>query len=432
MKKYELFTKAMQAGLYNKLDWVVSAFALSQDNNEKEKYAWKISSYPLGYETMDEQGNLILIEDSLPGFPLFDFKEKVNVNIGDLPNVVEETQTTYGQILVNWILLVFPFGNKIPYMSGEISVNKITNIILKDFRDSPEEGVIRDTKAFYTDEYEVFGKACFSLTSFMKISVWCFTKKNSTPPPGLKEYKAKLIKENIETINDPRTITHIQDELVKFDEEYRKGDPGNVFIHSAKAVKVIRSKKFLIHGGEEVVGEEVNKMVLITNSLNEGWDLTKFPEMNNSLRMGSFSRGAETMLGGVEVKWMIRASSNIRIDKEWCGTKLGMPMHVSPKEIKHMVGFSIITKDGNHTPINNEEEAGKYLGQKIMLSSPMFCKLEKTDFCSVCVGARLRATPYAIPQAISAYGSTFMLLKMAAMHGKVLAVTKLNAIDELC
>lgn len=42
--------------------------------------------------------------------------------------------------------------------------------------------------------------------------------------------------------------------------------------------------------------------------------------MIDSLRAGSFNRGAQTVLGGVAFKELLRASSNLRIgaDDYWC------------------------------------------------------------------------------------------------------------------
>ena len=80
----------------------------------------------------------------------------------------------------------------------------------------------------------------------------------------------------------------------------------------------------------------------ITKSLAEGWDITKFPEMMDGSRAGSYSRGAETMLGGEQVKWLLRTSSNMRITQKDCGSRLGYRMQVTPTTIKQLVGFSIV------------------------------------------------------------------------------------------
>jgi hypothetical protein len=56
----------------------------------------------------------------------------------------------------------------------------------------------------------------------------------------------------------------------------------------------------------------------------------------------------------------------------------------------------------------------------------MFCKLDKTDYCAVCVGERLSINPTALSAAVAEYGSTFMLISMKKMHGTVLATHRMN------
>ncbi len=166
-------------------------------------------------------------------------------------------------------------------------------------------------------------------------------------------------------------------------------------------------------------------MDLIDNSLSEGWNVEKFPSMMDSLRAGSYNRGAETMLGGEAVKWLLRASSNMVITKADCGTKLGLGMVVDKKNIYKLPGFSVVTEQG-HQKITSAEDAQQYLGKHIMLRSPMFCSLDKTDYCATCVGDRLSVNPTALSSAISEYGSTFMLISMKAMHGKSLETQRMN------
>jgi hypothetical protein len=179
-----------------------------------------------------------------------------------------------------------------------------------------------------------------------------------------------------------------------------------------------------MHGAESGLGDGV-EVDLIQNSLSEGWDITKFPAMNNSLRAGSFNRGAETMLGGEAVKWLLRASSNMTVTQEDCGARLGLEILVDNDSIHKLPGFSVVTQDG-HEKISDLEAAGKYMGKKILLRSSMFCKLEKTDYCAVCVGEKLALSPTALSAAIAEYGNIFLLLFMKKMHGSALQVARMN------
>ena len=53
----------------------------------------------------------------------------------------------------------------------------------------------------------------------------------------------------------------------------------------------------------------------VINSLQEGWptDPVEFTAMMNGLRYASFSRGSETVKGGVSAKYLLRAGNNFKI-----------------------------------------------------------------------------------------------------------------------
>ena len=187
----------------------------------------------------------------------------------------------------------------------------------------------------------------------------------------------------------------------------------------------MRRKLFLMAGAETGLDENSVKANLIQNSLQEGWDISQFPDMNNSLRAGSFNRGSQTQLGGVSVKWLLRASSNMNVTADDCGSRLGNVVQVGKENLHRLVGFSMVTQEG-HKRIKSKDEAGAYLGKKLLMRSPMYCKLTKTDYCKVCVGERLTVNPDGLSIAVSDYGSAFLASYMKAMHGKNLQTAKMN------
>ena len=163
---------------------------------------------------------------------------------------------------------------------------------------------------------------------------------------------------------------------------------------------------------------------LIANSLSEGWDISKFPEMNTSLRSGSFDRGAQTAFGGVTVKWLLRASNNLRITEKDCGSRIGVWLDVrSPADYKYLIGRTAIDDESGdkQTLVTDESVAGAYLGKRIQVRSPMYCALSHTDYCATCLGEKLSVNPYGLSTAISEVGSTFLSIFMKKMHGTQLA-----------
>jgi hypothetical protein len=255
--------------------------------------------------------------------------------------------------------------------------------------------------------------------------VWSVSPKTILPPPGIKEYREKLIEENKDTINDLATIAKIDAALVAYDKAWLKGDPAEKFLLGNKATAIVRKKKFLMHGAETGMAVNATTADLVENSLYEGWDIDKFPVMMDSLRSGSFDRGAQTALGGVSVKWLQRASANLRVVPGDCGSKIGSPILITPEESKKLVGLTIVD-NGSAIKISDDETAGRYLGKVVMVRNPMYCKMPYTDYCETCLGDKLSLNKYGLSAAVSQYGSKMMLIFMAAVHGKQVATSKMD------
>jgi hypothetical protein len=431
MNKIDFFLAAMTAGLYRRRAWVISAFSLIREGPEdwkKDPYAFRLVQTPSGhfYVNPENLGELLQIEGVWDaGVPPFDHKERLALKAGQVPNLTKDVDTTYGNVLANYIALVWPFDAKIPYQEGRFSPGKIEELILPRLKDDPPDGAQDRTppesSAIFVHEYLKFCDAMFYIAGFAQLWVPAGTKKTMTPAPGINELKAKLLEENKERLHDPAVIAKIQAELVKYDREYLKGDPGENFLIGKKSFEVVRSKLFGMHGAEVGLSESVD-VDLIENSLSQGWDIDKFPAMNNSLRAGSFNRGAQTELGGESVKWLLRASSNIKVTDDDCGTTLGNEVETDVPG--WLIGFSVVTKKGSERV--TEENVGEYLGKKLVVRSPMFCKLPKTDYCKTCVGDRLASNPTGLSTAISEYGSAFLSIYMAAAHGKALTLAKMD------
>ena len=422
MNKFDYFKAAMNRQLFKQKRWVISAFSVTMDET-KDIFPYKIIQTPTGHFFIDPNNNLELspIDDVPAGQPAFAWNEIIDLNKGDVENLQEDSiVTTIGNYFFNASILSYSFGNKIAYINEEVKIDKLEAHIASMLVDDVD---VSSTTITVT-EYLKFVDAVFFLTNFTQLSVWAVTEKTIITPPGINEYKQTLLDENKDRLHDPAVIAQIDKKLVAYYSEFLKGDPGEKFIGDGKLKNVVQKKLYAMHGGEVGLSEGVN-VDLIENSLSQGWQPEKFPIMLNTQRAGSFSRGAQTMLGGESVKWLLRASSNISVTVEDCGARIGRVMTVMPSNVKKLVGFSIVTKDG-FDPVTNEEEAGAYLGKTLMVRSPMYCKLPKTDYCSVCVGRNLAQNPTALSMAVTEYGSRFMLIAMSAMHGKALTLAKMD------
>lgn len=441
MKRLEFFLAAMRVGMFRRRAWVVSAFAVIQegpDDYKKDPYPYRIVQQYNGAFFVDPENTeqLIPLEDSTPGVPPFNKAEMIDLVPGQLVNVTEPVRASYGNVLANAIVLVWPFGGKIPFVLGKLDPRALEDLILPRLIDTPDEldpnapkpRTATIAQPIYVDEYLKFTNAMTYLSGFADLFVSGGTEKSLLPPPGVKEFRESLFKKyNIDPNNpniDPAVIAAIAKELQGFDAEWLKGDDALNLLIQKKNFDVIRAKKFLMVGAESGLGDGQD-MELVPSSLHEGWEVDKLPAMINNLRAGSFNRGAETMRGGEAVKWLLRASSNINILQQDCGSRLGVRVLLTPEKRKKYLNFTIVSTEPGLEKIQlTDDIIDKYMGKFIKVRSPMYCKLPFTDYCAVCAGPRLAENPTGASSAISDFGSTIMLMFMKANHGKALLLHK--------
>lgn len=430
MDKKSFFIKAIQAKKYEDLDWIISLFSITKNNSDKEITSYMLNQSAaqmlfLDPENSDFNNQLTPIDDAVIGEPLFKPRDTLQLKAGDLPNLFEDITTTYGNVIFNCCAIINAFGSKLPYINGSVDIEDLENKIAKKLKDTPKSIEEKKDNEFYVDELIKFSDGLMFLTGLTQVCVWGATEKVITPPPGLKEFKKELLDKYAGRLTDPTVIAEIDKQLVAFDAEYLKGDPGgDNFLLGSKMRNVTRKKMFLMVGAEAGLDEK-SGMDLVQNSLNEGWQLDKFPAMNNSLRAGSFNRGAETQLGGESVKWLLRASSNIKVTEQDCGATMGRVTLIDKVNESRILGFTALIKN-QQVLFSEPKDYEAYLGQTLMIRSPMYCKLDKTDFCYTCVGTSLSKNPTGLALAISEYGSAFLSIFLKKMHGTQLAVAKMD------
>lgn len=456
MNKRDFYLAACKAGCYKKTKWNIAAFSLVSEGPEDWKsdpYPYRLVSLPNGYHFVnpDDYTSLVKIEDGVVGKPLLRALEAIDLQVGDVENVRVPITTTYGNVMANYICLVYAFGNKIPFQVGRMNIKKIEAIIETRLTENPadfvEDGGYNphdrsrfdniaqaqgmafnssgspDDEPIYIDEYLRFCNGTFSTVAYTQIFTPAATRKTMTGPPGIKELRDKLVKENEGRLHDRAVVASIVEQLQKVDAEYLKGDRGLGFLISAKSKQIVRSKMFLSYGAETGIEEKVD-VDFIQRSLTEGWDVSKFASMNNALRAGSYNRGKQTELGGEAVKDILRATSNMTISGKDCGSTYGIDDYYPQGEEKRLIGFSVI--ENGATVKVTKENVGEYMGKKLMRRTPMTCKMEKTDFCAVCLGDRLANTPTGLSMAIADYGSAFLAIFMSAAHSKGIRAKKLD------
>lgn len=415
----------MKADLFLQVRWVISAFSKIVEGPEdwkKDPYPYRIVQTPTAYFFVDpDNGNeLTLLEDTDLSLPPFSPQERIQLYPGDAPNLTSPIESCYGNLLFNYQCLIYPFGSKIPYMRGRVTSSRLEKEVLKRYKDDPAPGEARDPQAIYTDEYLKMCDAVFHLENYMQLFTPAGSEKSMTSHPDMFKLRDQLFEEFKDRLHDPAVFAEISSRLEQLDREWLADDPDSMnFYLKSKSFKVIRRKLFETIGSDAGLSEGI-EIDPVKRSLSEGWDASVFTQLNNAHRAASFSRGAETMLGGEQVKWLLRSSSNILITEDDCGSKLGIEHTIQDNHI----GFTII--DGTKQIKLSEDNIGSYLGKTLPMRSAMFCKLPKTDYCKTCVGPRLSLNPTAAFTAISKIGDTMLAISLAAAHSGAIEVAEMD------
>lgn len=432
MTKKEYLKLAIGLGYHYYKAWLISAFSITRDNPSNLKYG-DIIKQPWGFSYIKEDLSSEPITDSKPNQPLFIFKEAITIDSSWFKNVKEELTTTVGNVLFNAICIEPSFNDKIPFQLGRVSVPKIETIIAKSLKDTPldelgniNESLKTDTISVYTDEYIKFIDSLQFISNLAQLATWSSTPKGLVKPTGLEEFKQSLLKKYEGKLTDPVELSKFEQELLEFDDEFLKDDPAYGTFLKGKILHTARKKMFLSIGADNDFKNSL-EVTPVTNSLEDGWpsDPTEFTAVINGSRIGSFSRGAETVKGGVSAKILLRAGNNYIIEDTDCNSTLGITRVFTEKTIDKLVGRYLLTPKGP-VLVEDQEQARSLLNNKILLRSPMYCRLDGSRICRICSGEKLFKFPTGITIPLTEISSIILATSLKAMHQNTLTTAKLD------
>lgn len=438
MTKLEYYLLALKANCHLRKDWVISVFAITEmpEAIQTPKYDYQLLDFQGYYGFVDPTDNTAMVFEDSPITEEFLSVDIVfNAPAGALPNLITETKTTVGNLLFNAIVLAYPFHNKLPYINKTASIQNIESLIVTRLVDDsptdsePELGTIDTTSPIYVREYKKFAEAATSLAGYAQLFVPAATARTLVPAPGYQALKTKLLKQYANQLNDATVIAEIERQLYELDRDWIHNDPDFGFVRTDKAMKVARKRMFYVHGIEAGFSED-GKFTFIPNSLNDGWDISKLPAMVNSLRDGSFNRGAQTALGGEKTKTIFRVMAGATIESEDCGAKLGIRRVVQKQTWKAYQGSTAILADGTQFLIT-EDSLQPHLGATIQIRSPLFCLAGHNNFCMTCLGQFMRGNENSLGVVAAACGSQLLLAFMKKMHGSILSTVNYDVFKEL-
>jgi hypothetical protein len=434
MKKDELFKLAMMSGRYKSKSWIISVFSLLKEYVKNPSTPYSVTIIDNQWKVWDNNVNEFVTIEELDGKPcdinkpIYRFNEELMID-NRVMNYIdhEPVKTTYGRLLVNYILLIYPFGKKIKYINGEIKVKNIEALITPILVDNDSKEA-NDPSKITVSELNVFSQACGQMEGFTQLCVPAATKKSITTNPLIKERINQLKEEYKDSLNDPVTIAKIDAEVEKLDREWIKGDPSERFFLNDKAFNVSRKKLYGIYGGEAGLNEG-GELDFIDKPLAEGIDVTKLPTLANALRSGSYDRGTQTALGGVAVKQFFRIFQNSNIIEKDCGTKVGVSRKIDSINKSRFIGLYQIV---NGKPeLITEDNINGLIDKTISIRTPATCKTPLTDYCEICMGEENAKNKSGLGASASAIGSNFMILFLKKFHGTSLKTIRLNLLEDI-
>lgn len=380
----------------------------------------------IGYES--PTGRFVECVGLKPNQAIVAVNDTITVEAYAVPNLDTNVVTLVGNVLFNYLTLVYAFGNKLPFELGKVDIAKIEKKIVAKLVDDVDDPTQEQPNKIYVRELKRWIKAATGLGGLSTICVPAATPRTILPHPEAAALRRKLVEQYAGQLHDPAKVAIIAAELEKLDREWIAGDPDAGFYQSSKSFGVIRMKMFGIFGSEQNFRQ--GGYTFIERPLEEGWDLNQLPAMIDSLRDGSYNRGAETALGGYEVKTILRTMSGSVISEEDCGSNIGLTTTVNKQNESELIGHTVILADGQQIKVDREN-VQSLIGKTVELRTPGFCWTTNNNFCQTCFGDFIADKKQALGVVASELGSRLLLLFMKKMHGSALKTVKYRYIDRI-
>lgn len=393
MKKAEYLKLALINNWQENLVWLRCLLTVTRPKGVSQKPG-DIISKPTGYEVVLPDSSVERLEDAQVSAPIFRFLDPVVIDESWQPNVKGVVQTVIGNLLFNAVCVVPSFGKKIEFLTGKVGMARLEAIAAARFADEPVAPAVRQDNFIYHDEWTGFVDKIQFYKSLGDIASATVTERTLLPAPGITEYKQKLLKEKYDggkLLSDPVQAAQFDKDVTAYDDKYLEGDPTLGKFMSGKAKSTARRKLHNTVGTGVTFDSNTTTVTPVINSLTEGWprDPEQLIAVLNDARAGSFSRGSETVKGGVAAKDLIRIFSNFTLAIADCGSASGKMRYIYDNEAINALKGVTAMQGAKSLEIIKENEAANYLGKVLKVRSPMYCLSKGDSFCMKCMGQSL-------------------------------------------
>lgn len=427
MKKIDYLKHTFEQKAYNEKAFLQSIISIQLEDIES---AGEFKKIP--YALYLEGGKYWYLEGTHPveiehteDAPLFFIDEPISLP-GDFHPCLrgKVTETTFGIFLFNVVLLWEVFGELVPYHNGEFTKDFVCDTLRELMVDNPEEGQeVPEGKAPVDICVTKFSAHCNFLEGLSLFFVRCSSIDALTVPKEVLALRDKLFAENKDKLDDPVVFTGIIDQVVKLDYEIQMKGASNTFYIEKKFIDNSRKRMFIAFGAE--YNAETGRFVSLTNSLDEGWDVSEMANYINTAIEGSYNRGKATGEGGARVKETLRLVGRVRADNPDCQSPVGEEVVLTKSNKKWWTGSYYINSKGQAELIT-KENVDSLLGRPLKIRVPQFCIEKDGNYCKTCLGTGLGMYTTRVSADVVRVPTNMMLSRMKAVHVAGLSNTTLD------
>ena len=396
--------------------WLLSVFGILPSTTEHghlEKFGIATTN---GIMHVNINNKIETIDDYTTNKPLFEKTEHITLKAHDVLCLSEDITTTYGILIVNYLLIQYPYDGKIKYINSEITPKLINHVAY--------ETLTKDIASI--DEHLKFENATNYLMCLAQVAIPSATERSIAPNPQIIIEKTKLLKEYKDRMDDPAAVSELQAKISKLDSDYLIGDPSERFFITGKAA-LARLRMMGMYGAEQDYHDET-KISVMTNSLDEGWDIKDIPMLANNIRGGSYSRAQDTALGGAEVKITGRIFQNYKIVTIPCNTTRGLKVEINHDNYTNYIGRYIVGDSDHPLTLDKLKHS---IGKDIIVRSPTYCTSDGTSLCCKCMGDIISNSGLGMTVLMNGITNSFLSLFLALIHGSTLSTYKYSYVNRI-
>ena len=252
-------------------------------------------------------------------------------------------------------------------------------------------------------------------------------------PPELKKLREDLFKKYEKEIEagDVNIGAKIEEELINYGKKYFSQFPEWDNFASGAKMDYDNSMKTMTLMKGPILDTLTDSWKILKSNYNEGISKEEYPSFAGSSVFGVYSRALGVAEGGYAVKKFIATLQDVEAAEDGtdCGTKDYLDILLDPYFKNEFLYMNIIGDNGKLITLL-PDNIDKYLGKRVKLRSPMYCKYEPPKICSKCLGLH----PYKmnikmIGLAATKIGATLMNKRLKAFHVKKVHMYEITVDD---